>query len=656
MDMITRILYNITLATALIALLQGCSDSSDNSSSVDEVTLATPNRFLEFFNQYEEPGLQSATYAQAYYAAIDPANQRDTLNEFISYHQNDGSDWTHVIFRDTKDLGYGRDMYMRAHNNANGCAEIAFYVRNFAVEPVPGFDYGPLNLEAAINNDTEFHSGTNAIEVGHADNDVNCTSPRFLKFFSYAPTGERLLFLDFDGRGDKAMPQICVSCHGGILRPLDDNRNFTITYPDDDHTVIGDTKSRLMDLSVGTFEFSDMPGFTRAEMEPGLKVMNDVILSTYVPTQNPAGSTEGEWQGAFAHEILAGYYTDSSSGRPSPTYIDEFVPNGWRSSMAADRPADTDRLYRDVIGPHCIVCHAGQGTNLQSQMDPQSQMDLLSIIDFETWEKFASYAEDTARLVFDEGRMPLSLWAFDAFWDDPEKPKLLASLIAPLVSDFDMMQYINDDGSIKRPGRPIANAGLDRHVPPNTPITLNGGSSLFANQFHWEIVTQPSNANPTLDQAASLTPVFTTDTVGAYDLSLTVSNNGSMSHTDMVTLEVDDQARDPALLRFSDVKGILQQEGRSGCVGCHAGQSRFLGIPVWFTDTQSAPPSLSLYQQVRGRVNFEDIPRSPLLTKPAGAYHAASQRPGFDVSYPVGSPEREYYDLFVNWIYAGARE
>jgi hypothetical protein len=44
------------------------------------------------------------------------------------------------------------------------------------------------------------------------------------------------------------------------------------------------------------------------------------------------------------------------------------------------------------------------------------------------------------------------------------------------------------------------------------------------------------------------------------------------------------------------------------------------------------------------------------LTKPAGAHHFASQRPGFDVSSPVGSLERGNYDLFVNWIYAGARE
>ena len=113
------------------------------------------------------------------------------------------SDWIHVIFRDTIDLGYGRDMYMREHINENGCPEIAFYVRNFVVAPVPGFDYGPLNLQQQSKTIPIFILGTNAIEVSGADDDVGCTGPRFLKFFTYARTGERVLFADLDGRGQK---------------------------------------------------------------------------------------------------------------------------------------------------------------------------------------------------------------------------------------------------------------------------------------------------------------------------------------------------------------------------------------------------------------------------------------------------------------------
>jgi mono/diheme cytochrome c family protein len=523
------------------------------------------------------------------------------------------------------------------------------------VKLFPGFDYGTnsqngsLNLEAAINNDTQFHISTNAIEVSRADDDIDCIGPRFLKFFTYAPTGERVLVEDFDNRGPKAIPQICASCHGGILRPLDSNRNFTTTDADD--TAIGDTKSRLMPFSVDTFEFSNRPGLTRAETEPNLKIMNDTILSTYVKTESedPPGSPAGEWQGTFAHEILQGHYTDPTSGQPSQTYISDFVPDGWKSSMGAGRPSTTDQLYREVVSVHCIICHARQGTDLGpngNTMPNRQGQD----IDFETWEKFASYADRIAQLVFDEGRMPLSLVNFTMFWADPNKPALLASVIASLVSDF-TTKYVNADGSIKQPGRPIANAGIDRFVPPNTPITLDGGSSLFASQFRWEVVNRPNNSSPTLAQATSLTPVFTTDTVGTYELEFTASNDNGVNATGIITVEVDAGATDPSLIRFADVKRILQPS----CVGCHA-QKGVAGIPVWFTDMQPASSSLSLYQQVRARVNLADVPRSLLLTKPAGLHHYGMQRMGFDSSSRVGNPARANYDLFVNWIYAGAPE
>jgi mono/diheme cytochrome c family protein len=388
--------------------------------------------------------------------------------------------------------------------------------------------------------------------------------------------------------------------------------------------------------------------------------MNDTILSTYVVTESadPPGSSTGEWQGTFANQILKGHYTDPTSGQPSQTYISDFVPDGWQSSMEADRPANTDQLYRDVVSVHCIICHARQGTGLGpngNSMPNRPGQD----IDFETWEKFASYAEDIARLVFDEGRMPLSLVNYNMFWADPNKSALLASFLAPLVSDF-TTKYVNADGSIKRPGRPIAHAGVDRFVPPNTPITLDGGSSLFASHFRWEVVTRPPNSSPTLAQATSLTPVFTTDTVGIYELELTASNDDGVNATDKITVQVAAEATDPSSISFANVKQYLQQPGH--CMSCHA-QSGVPGLPVWFTDIQPASSSLSLYQQVRARVNLADKPHSLLLTKPSGRlpglHHFGNfgvPRPDFDISSPVGSPARMGYDLFVNWIYAGAPE
>jgi hypothetical protein len=324
--------------------------------------------------------------------------------------------------------------------------------------------------------------------------------------------------------------------------------------------------------------------------------------------------------------------------------------------MGAGRPPTTDQLYRDVVSVHCIICHARQGTDLGPDFDPNHQGQ---DIDFETWEKFVSYRDRIAPLVFDEGRMPLSLVNYKMFWADPTKPALLASSITSQYPDL-QTKYFNADGSIKQPGRPIAHAGIDRFVPPNTPLTLDGGSSLFASQFRWEVMNSPPNSSPTLAQATSLTPVFTTDTVGMYELKLTASNDNGINDTSTITVNVDAGATDPSLITFTNVKQYLQQPGH--CMSCHS-QSGISGIPVWFTDMQPASSSLSLYQQVRARVNLADVPNSLLLTKPSGlltkpsdSHHYGGPRSDFDLSRPVGSPERKGYDLFVNWIYAGAPE
>ncbi len=54
------------------------------------------------------------------------------------------------------------------------------------------------------------------------------------------------------------------------------------------------------------------------------------------------------------------------------------------------------------------------------------------------------------------------------------------------------------------------------------------------------------------------------------------------------------------------------------------------------------------------RVNLEYIEDSLLLKKPVGIHHYGNQRPGFDSSAGVGTPDREDYDRFVNWISEGA--
>ena len=153
--------------TILVACGGGSDyDGFDDSDSFDNsIDLSTPDQYLRFFNQ-QQGDLDDTAYAVAYNAAVDPGNARSTLENYIALHGLENPD-VHVIFRDSKDLGYGRDMYMRSYPNTDcGGQMIAFYVRNFSVQIVDGFAYGPVNLEAAIADDLQHHIGTNAIEFG----------------------------------------------------------------------------------------------------------------------------------------------------------------------------------------------------------------------------------------------------------------------------------------------------------------------------------------------------------------------------------------------------------------------------------------------------------------------------------------------------------
>ena len=667
----------------IAALASGCGGSGDEYDGFenDEVGLSTPDLYLRFFNQ-QEGDLDDSAYTAAYHAAVDPGNARSTLQDYIALHGLDTPD-VHVIFRDTKDLGYGRDMYMRSYPNPDciGDHVIAFYVRNFSVQIVEGFAYGPVNLEAAISEDLQHHVGTNAIEFGRGRQSGGatdtCSAEPMTKFFTFEPDGTRRTRVDLDGRGTKAMPQPCVSCHGGKLRPLDRNGDFTAVHADDPANQIGDVKARLQAFEVDTFEFSDVPGYRRADIEEGLRKLNAAIYCTYPGSDGhaacgdhgggvPVQANRGEWSGDFAREMMLGWYGNALETNGS-AFDSSYIPAGWRPS-AGGPPIGADVLFTKVVGPNCFVCHGKQGVQLGTDEDIVNGKDL----DFKTWEKFISYADDIERLVFDEGRMPLGLLNYQTFWNDPQKADLLASFIAPYVTDSTGFEARRTDanGDIILPGRILARAGPDRVTMPGAAITLDAQASLFADTFSWQLISSPAMSNVTISAPSSALTDFSADTDGDYVLRLTASlSTGSGSETDTLLVKVDSGlATAPRALTFytdiTDEFALARPGAGSGrmCNDCHSMGGGVTGVPMWWTADAAQPfpvppagtPSLGLYEQAMTRVNPEYIEDSLLLKKPSGWHHYGYQVAGFDTSLPVGAVGRASYDLFVNWISEGA--
>ena len=666
------------LLLLLAAVVIGCGGSGDEYDGFedDESSLGTPDLYLRFFNQ-QSGELDESDFAGAYNAAVDPAGARATLPQYIALHGLDNPD-VHVIFRDTKDLGYGRDMYMVSYDNTDcGGQTIAFYVRNFSVQIVEGFAYGPVNLEAAINEDLQHHIGTNAIEFGRGRTTGGatdtCSPEPMTKFFTFQPDGTRRTRVDLDGRGAKAMPQPCISCHGGRLRPLDRNGNFVALHADDPATQIGDVKARLQAFEVDTFEFSENAPYRRQDIEEGLRKLNAAIYCTYPGSAGhlacadhgggiPAQGNLGEWSGDFGRDMLEGWYGQALE-TPGSAFSDEYVPAGWTPSPGG-APVGADVLFRKVIGPNCFVCHGKQGVQLGTDEDVVNGKD----VDFKTWDKFISYADDVERLVFDEGRMPLGLLNYNNFWDDPQKGELLASFIAPYVSDPTGFEARRTDssGNIILPGRVIARAGPDRVTQPDAPITLDAQASLFADVYFWELVSSPAGSTVSISRPNSVNTDFSADQNGEYVIRMTASATSSAtSQEDTLTVRVDNTlATAPRALTFYNdiVDEFTMARTPRSCESCHQQAGGIAGVPMWWTDDSNQPfavpptatPSPGLYEVAMARVIPEYIEDSLLLKKPSGQHHYGRLVEGFDTSLDVGAVGRASYDKFVNWIAEGA--
>ena len=154
----TRLLASLAAAAAVLMLAAcggGGSPGDIHPGANPAPVPGEPNAFLLFPNPQVQPdgSLQTNTpaYAQAYYAAIDPNNTKDTLAKWKAANGFDTGTGTQVtaVFGDARDLGFGRRM--TARQNPDGT--LAFFVENYLVKTGAAYGFSPINLEAAIVRD-----------------------------------------------------------------------------------------------------------------------------------------------------------------------------------------------------------------------------------------------------------------------------------------------------------------------------------------------------------------------------------------------------------------------------------------------------------------------------------------------------------------------
>ncbi len=637
---------------AATLLLSGCGgggggNAADITPRADPplVTTAGPDSFLLFPNpQLQADGsmqTNSAAYAEAYYRAIDPTNSRDTLAKYKAtngFDTGSGEQIT-VVFGDKKDLGYGRRMTVR--RNADGT--LAFFVENYLIKVNGVYGYSTLNLDAAVVRDTQWIVGVNAIEFTPGPNG----GAAFPKFYNYkAGTFERATFVDLDGRGEKAMPGPCISCHGGrgdALTPPDATGKPRFNLVQNGVSQArGDVQAHLHPFELDSFDFSNSPGFTRAELEGPIKTINKWILCTY-PIATPSSAIEdtcrrpatiSEWQSPAADLIKAAYGGD---GLPRATFADTYVPPSWVA-------AGQSTLYTEVIAPSCRTCHIMRGSGLQSDLD------------FTSYEKFKGYADRIKYHIVDRGNMPLAKIVYDAFYSS-SRP----DVVATFLQDQGFTAKTSAGVALK-PGRPIADPGPSRVVKQGA-TTLSAAASLYATAYQWSLLSGPAGG-ATLTNGTSVQATFNATQNGTYVVQLVATNGTTQSTPTQLTVVVDNSlSLAPSAIRFANIKTLLQ-DGTAGCTnaGCHIGGGGIeKSAPVLYTSVDrngdgsiDATDDLWFYAEVRSRINFTDIVSSPLLRKPSNNHHSGLLRPGFDATAAPGNSARASYDLFLNWILSGA--
>lgn len=602
--------------------------------------------------------VDSRTYASAYYAAVDPIDQRTTLADWKAASGFDACVEPSIVvkFRDTKDLGYGRHMRVCPRTPGGG---FAAFVDNYQVDPLPEIAYSELNLDAVLAKDHEWVIGTNAIEFSRPQNDdgsVQTGEPYVTKFFNFAPDPDparqaRRLESNLDGRGDKAMPMICVQCHGGRQLPLENDGDLPRLRAGGATGARGDLDAKLQVLEVDTFQFPDSGPWSRPNQEEALRRINAAIQRSY--RIGPYGGA-GQWDPGFVMDLLDGWYGGDVT-RSGAVYDDAYLPPGWRPDpVDGNPPAGADDLFRQVIGPRCIVCHGKRGTGLQAD------------VTFSSWRRFSSHADQLESLIYDEALMPAARVEFERFRDEGSRE---AELLGGFLPGF---SHSNADGGVELPGKAVADAGPDRRVA-GLPVTLSGLDSAFAEGYAWEIVSAPSGAS--LERPdRGLAELGGSGGDGPYRLRLTVTGADGSTDVDRVRITVDSglavvgrTVPAPRGLRFddgdagtADVRWVLQNsiDGAQVCADCHSEGSvgSIAGVPVFWVDDGSAADIERPYGDVLARVDFRDPLASPLLRKPSGNRHNGGERPGFDAGLDGGGGgmNRTAYDLFYTWIAEGA--
>ena len=374
-----------------------------------------PDTFLTFLERHAP---EDAVSAAAYYAAVDPDGKKTTYADWLfeTGFINDPMDYsttgsfavnpdaTTVVHQNIADLGFIRRVTARCVPNCDDPNPNIYSV----IENYPTFDDAALRINRLASVTME--------RVSAADG--SSPSDKFVTFYAYTGTdsrnqlnsaGESIPFQpDLDGRGEKAIPGLCNTCHGGTPRKL---------KKDGSYAENGNTGALFLPMDLNNFAFDPnlARGLAKDDQQAAYKKMNQVALITHRGTEDE-DEVAGGSRLPGGHELIEGWY--GGPGMPDNTFNGDFVPPGWLPPAA---PVGKDELYLKSVAPGCRACHVQQERAL----------------DFATYEGFMVFEDAHKELVLsiecglsddpkvrekadNQAVMPLALETYKKFWESEE--------------------------------------------------------------------------------------------------------------------------------------------------------------------------------------------------------------------------------------------
>ena len=471
--------------------------------AIDSSTVQSSPTTMQFSSEWLRTQLASESWrsAQNYYDCIDPTRQSATLSGWLQQagFNDNTSDAHFTVYQNNYDLNFGRAMWVRTDSDGN----VYSYVTNYPT------------LEAALSKRNDFavvvmeFSPAPTGKCGDGTFEDSAGGKKIVKFYSYVPdrtSGEyvRMNTMNFDGRGERALPGVCLACHYGDTNIDKFNSADLATIPAsaadlDSSFIAWDLDNFLYSKAANPDEIDPVYAanpvsdqvteqFSRSAQEADFRAQNQAALHTFTYDKTKLKRFESGIklvQGFYGNTAVENLNFGSKDAPlddaelttlqaqvdtlPDNSFTGEnYVPAGWQGH---------EDLYHKVYAHYCRLCHVQQSD---------------AALDFDSYQEFIGNA-NLVRRVFEEGGMPLSRLTMDRFWDDFYGGTSAAELLRKeLNSDNDPSNDVPQD---LVPGTPVAivSPGASPDLSYDVGLDFGGSQlfdasgSLFADRYQWRV-------------------------------------------------------------------------------------------------------------------------------------------------------------------------